>query len=191
MSETLETLEELCALVTAALSVDYGGAPNERVRDVPDLRTVRYYATLGLVDRPTRMRGRTALYGRRHLLQLVAIKRLQADGLTLHDIQQRMLGLSDREFEPIARLPKLPERPEGGPVPEAPRRRDFWKSVPEPVGDDPEASSAPTVVQGVPLNDRVVLLLPLRRSPDAADLEAIRVAAEPLFHLLERRRLIG
>ena len=45
---------------------------------VPDARTIRYYATLGLIDRPEAFRGRTALYGARHLSQLVAIKRLQA-----------------------------------------------------------------------------------------------------------------
>src|SRR5580765_6596611 len=89
------TLNELCTQVALALSTDYAGAPNDRVRDVPDRRTVRYYTTLGLIDRPAEMRGRTALYGRRHLLQLVAIKRLQANGLSLHEVQQRLLGQSD------------------------------------------------------------------------------------------------
>ena len=39
------------------------------------------------------MRGRTALYGLRHLLQLVAIKRLQAKGYTLEQVQQALEGL--------------------------------------------------------------------------------------------------
>src|SRR5262245_30045664 len=102
MSEMLLTIEELFAQVDLALSKNYPGAPNERVRDVPDRRTVRYYTTLGLIDRPARMRGRTALYGRRHLLQLVAIKRLQAMGSSLHEVQQRLLALSDPELEEIA-----------------------------------------------------------------------------------------
>ena len=76
--EPLWTIDELGAVVALALSVDYAGQANGRVREVPDRRTIRYYTTLGLIDRPARMRGRTALYGRRHLLQLVAIKRLQA-----------------------------------------------------------------------------------------------------------------
>src|SRR5947208_1913807 len=114
----LLTLDELCTQVAMALSSDYQGAPNERVRDVPDRRTVRYYTTLGLVERPAQMRGRTALYGRRHLLQLVAIKRLQANGLSLHEVQQQLLGLSDAELEPIARLPELPERPAAEPAAE-------------------------------------------------------------------------
>ena len=79
MKDSSWTLDQLCAQVSLALAVDYAGAPNERIRDVPDPRTVRYYATLGLLDRP-RIEGRTALYGRRHLLQLVAVKRLQGHG---------------------------------------------------------------------------------------------------------------
>src|SRR5260221_7241145 len=124
------TIDELSAAAEAALAEGYGGPPNGRVRDVPDRRTIRYYTTLGLIDRPARMRGRTALYGRRHLLQLVPIKRLQANGLSLHDVQQRLLALSDRELEPIARLPDLPQRPAAGTAPQA-ARRDFWKIVPE------------------------------------------------------------
>src|SRR5919202_2753219 len=99
------TLDELTAQVALALAVDSPGQPSGRVRDVPDARTVRYYTTLGLVDRPAGMRGRTALYSRRHLLQLVAIKRLQARGLPLAEIQQRLLGLSDAALRQLAQLP--------------------------------------------------------------------------------------
>ena len=54
------------------------GRPAARVRAVPDRRAIRWYTTIGLIDRPVAHRGRTALYGPRHLLQLVAVKRLQA-----------------------------------------------------------------------------------------------------------------
>src|SRR5580704_8169548 len=50
---------------------------NGRVRDVPNERLVRWYVTVGLVDPPLSRRGRVARYGRRHLLQLVAVKRRQ------------------------------------------------------------------------------------------------------------------
>ena len=73
------TLAELNERVREALAVDYVPASSARVRAVPDARTIRYYTTLGLIDRAAEMRGRTALYGERHLLQLVAIKRMQAD----------------------------------------------------------------------------------------------------------------
>jgi len=99
------TLQELSARVERALSRDYSGQENGRVREVPDARTIRYYTTLGLVDRPAAFSGRTALYGRRHLLQLVAIKRLQARGLSLAGVQEELLGLSDSALARIARLP--------------------------------------------------------------------------------------
>lgn len=99
------TLAELTDRVAAALAVGYHGQRSGRVRDVPDRRAIRWYTTLGLVDRPAAMRGRTALYGRRHLLQLVAIKRLQAEGRSLADIQVELAAASDEHLERIARLP--------------------------------------------------------------------------------------
>src|SRR3954464_14632726 len=101
----LWTIDELGVQVALALSVDYAGAPNGRVREVPDRRTIRYYTTLGLIDRPAEMRGRTALYNRRHLLQLTAIKRLQARGLSLTEVQARLVGLTGAKLEKIAELP--------------------------------------------------------------------------------------
>ena len=92
---TAWTIDELGAQVALALAADQIAMPNDRIREVPDLRTIRYYTTLGLIDRPLEMRGRTALYGRRHLLQIVAIKRLQARGLSLSEIQERLVGQSD------------------------------------------------------------------------------------------------
>src|SRR3954449_2818666 len=86
------TLDELVDRVRAALATEYAGAPNGRVRDVPDRRAIRWYATRGLVDRPIATRGRVALYGPRHLLQLVALKRRQAEGRTLAEIQPELTG---------------------------------------------------------------------------------------------------
>src|ERR1700676_2491652 len=91
----LWTLDELCDRVERALAVDYHGQASGRVRDVPDRRTIRYYTTLGLIDRPAAMRGRTALYGVRHVLQLAAVKRLQARSLSLAQVQARLVGLTD------------------------------------------------------------------------------------------------
>jgi len=71
-----------------------------RVAAAPDGRTVRYYGTLGLVDRPTIV-DREARYGRRHVLQLVAVKALQARGLPLAEIQARLYGRSNSELETL------------------------------------------------------------------------------------------
>ena len=128
------TLDDLSARVALALAEDYDGQPSGRVRDVPDPRTIRYYTTLGLLDRPTEMRGRTALYGRRHLLQLVAIKRLQTRGLSLSEIQERLLGLPNSRLESLAELPKNAEAgdPEFTPPKEETpdRSTSFWTAAP-------------------------------------------------------------
>jgi DNA-binding transcriptional MerR regulator len=184
--EPLWTLDELGATVALALSVDYAGQANGRVRDVPDRRTIRYYTTLGLIDRPAQMRGRTALYGRRHLLQLVAIKRLQARGATLAQLQEQLVGLTDAGLAKLARLPAeldLQGRPEPA---TGPSRRDgaFWKQL--PANED----EAEPTLQGIRLEDGVTLLLPAARPPEPDDIEAIRAVAAPLLKLLHQRRLL-
>jgi DNA-binding transcriptional MerR regulator len=107
MVEPRWTLDELAERVDAALAVDYHGQPSGRVRDVPDRRAIRWYTTIGLIDRPVAHQGRTALYGPRHLLQLVAVKRLQAKGLPLVAIQQELAGATDTELARVARLPAV------------------------------------------------------------------------------------
>ena len=75
--------------------------PNGQVRQLPGDRAVRYYTTIGLLDRPT-MRGRTAMYTRRHLAQLVAIKRLQQVGKSLADIQAMWSSIDDHKLARIS-----------------------------------------------------------------------------------------
>ena len=99
-------LEELVQLAGQALNAaPYEGQTSGRVRDVPDARTIRYYTTLGVLDRPLEMRGRTAYYGRRHLLQIVAVKRLQARGMSLVDIQKSVAGADNSSLKRWAALP--------------------------------------------------------------------------------------
>ncbi len=194
-STPLWTIEELTAQAALALSVDYAGQVNGRVRDVPDLRTVRYYTTLGLLDRPAAMRGRTGLYGRRHLLQLVAIKRLQVQGATLAELQTRLIGLTDGELAQVAKLPPEADRmpqPVPQPVPQPARRAEaFWKQPAVPMGPPREQPVQPSdgPMQGVRLDNGVTLLLTPARPLETDDLEAIRAAAAPLLKVLEKRRL--
>lgn len=88
---------DLPGLVAAARSL------LDRVGSPPDERTVRYYQTGGLVDRPARYEGRTALYGYRHLLQVLAIKLLQAEGHTLAQVQQALAGVPTAGLEEAVR----------------------------------------------------------------------------------------
>jgi DNA-binding transcriptional MerR regulator len=60
-------------------------------------RTVRLYATQGLIDRPGK-EGRSAVYGHRHLLQLVLVRALARRGLSLSAIAPFCV-LADADLE--------------------------------------------------------------------------------------------
>jgi DNA-binding transcriptional MerR regulator len=208
------TIDELGAQVALALSVDYNGPPNSRVREVPDRRTIRYYTTLGLIDRPIEMQGRTALYGPRHLWQLVAIKRLQARGLTLAEIQERLVGLTDAALRRLANLPEMETLAATAATPDTEPSRcteAFWTAAPAPLPETLEKLNEPDPIAAVlglagpdaqgpatgqsqplralPLDDEVLLILAPTRPLEEDDWSAIRVAAAPLLKLLETRRL--
>jgi DNA-binding transcriptional MerR regulator len=214
-AEIAWTIDELGAETARALSVDYEGPPNERVREIPDLRTIRYYTTLGLIDRPLGLRGRTALYGRRHLLQLVAIKRLQASGRTLADVQRHLVGLTDAALERLARLPQT--EPAAHPGERTAARgtgrrpsSSFWKAQPAAAApgkarsemtaqaaEPDHARQSPSLphpaarpLQGVRLHADLTLLVVSERHLDHDDMRAIHAAARPLIQELESRALI-
>jgi DNA-binding transcriptional MerR regulator len=74
-----------------------------RVTEIPDSRTVRYYQTSGIVDPPSRYRGRKAIYDYSHLLQILAIKLLQSQGLTLAQIQRALANAAAEDLEAAVR----------------------------------------------------------------------------------------
>lgn len=211
-TDELWTLDQLTELVGSALAVDYPGQVNGRVRAVPDRRAIRWYSTIGLVDRPAEMRGRTALYGRRHLLQLVAIKRLQSQGRTLAEIQAELSGATDRTLRTIAALPTESLAAAGSPVPEPmpepmpepaselvpelspelvpePARERFWVDRPAAAAD----ADGVALVTAIRLADGVTVVLdPIGVPPThltAEQLSALRSAAAPLLAELARQRL--
>lgn len=58
--------------------------------DIP-LRTIRFYITKGLVDRPQGAR-KTAVYTEKHAEQLITIKQLSSTGMTLEGIAKVLQG---------------------------------------------------------------------------------------------------
>jgi len=70
-----------------------------KVTDLPSERTVRYYVSRGLVDKPLGKRGTTSLFGYRHLLQLLVIKYLQYQYLPLEKIRIVLADRTNRELE--------------------------------------------------------------------------------------------
>jgi DNA-binding transcriptional MerR regulator len=191
---TLPDLVDEVAAQLAALPAPRNG----QVRAVPDDRTIRYYAAIGLLDRPLEMRGRTALYGRKHLAQVVAIKRLQSMGRSLAEIQELWPTLDD------ATLARMSGVVLDEPAPAAPRA-PFWKREPAAQGDDaPDGKPAPmsppapparpggAVELRVELAPNVTLSLALvddRVAISPADVRALRAAAAPLLAELASRRL--
>jgi hypothetical protein len=129
------TILELTELAADALAAGRGSGSvraNGRGRDVPNERLVRWYVTVGLVDPPLSRRGRVAQYGRRHLLQLVAVKRRQAERRSLAEIQAELSGATDETLAAIAHLPEdlaafahVPEA-QGTPEASGPARDRFW-----------------------------------------------------------------
>jgi hypothetical protein len=149
------------------------------------------------------------LYGRRHLEQVVAIKRLQARGLPLADIQQKLPALTDAELAALAALPATLDASEAvhGPEPKRESRRDrsFWNAEPPdaspvpspgtspgaPLAMDPVTHATPAVaVTGITLANGVTLTFPSERALSAADLEAIRAALDGVTETLRARGLV-
>lgn len=93
------SLIELSQAVENALAAEnlLDAQQDKRVSAAPDARTIRYYRSLHLLDRP-RIIGRQALYGERHLLQLLAIKALQGMSLPLSEIQAKLYGRTNQEL---------------------------------------------------------------------------------------------
>lgn len=131
-------LEEVTARALQAAGVN--SVDSGRVRSTPDVRSIRYYTTIGLLDRPAEMRGRTAYYNRRHVLQLMCIKRLQSQGKPLVEIQTQLAGATDKQLKKLAGLPasfwkqgttaSQPTKKESA---RKPRSESFWQTPPAPA----------------------------------------------------------
>ena len=147
-----------------------------RVQERPDVRTIRYYASLGLLGKPLYFQGRTAFYGERHVAQLVAIKRLQAQQLSLQEIQRRILGLSDEALYQIAGLAMS--------EPAAPARKRHWTALPLPLPEERPLEVKQTL--RLTLSPTVSLAIEgLSQIPTQAQLKKIQEAARLLLKQIE------
>jgi DNA-binding transcriptional MerR regulator len=194
------TILELTELAADALAAGRGSGSgsgsvraNGRGRDVPNERLVRWYVTVGLVDPPLSRRGRVAQYGRRHLLQLVAVKRRQAEGRSLAEIQAELSGATDETLAAVAQVPEALATPEAP----GPARDRFWarpssQREADTAGRAEERGADGTggIVQGVRLARGVTLLLEGGgRGPGPEDVTAIVNAARALLAELASRNL--
>jgi DNA-binding transcriptional MerR regulator len=71
------------------------------VTELPDERTVRYYLAEGLVPPAEEKQGTASVFGYRHLLQLLVVKKMQADGLPIRAIRELVTGKTERQLEKL------------------------------------------------------------------------------------------
>ena len=95
------TLDEL--VTEAARIIPYIALEQKRykVSVYPDERTLRYYINEGLVDKPSASKDTQSRFTYRHLLQILAIKHLQAQYLPLTKIKEMLAGLEEEQLEEI------------------------------------------------------------------------------------------
>ena len=79
------------------------GLAQERgtVTELPDERTIRYYLAEGLVSAAEEKQGTASVFGFRQLLQLLVVKRLQAERLSIRAIKELVAGKSERQLEKL------------------------------------------------------------------------------------------
>lgn len=71
---------------------------NTSARVAPSARAIRYYVSVGLMDRPNGL-GTAAFYGYRHLLQLLAVKTRQREGISLEAIRKELVDVTGDALE--------------------------------------------------------------------------------------------
>src|SRR5215813_4053951 len=69
------------------------------VTSVPDERTIRYYLAEGLIQAPEEKQGTASLFSYLNLLQLLTVKKLQAEHLPIRKIRELVAGKGEQELE--------------------------------------------------------------------------------------------
>lgn len=146
------------ALIEAADTLLPAIAPDQtryKVRERPDVRTIRYYVSQGLLPKPLGYDGGRARYGGVHLARLLLLKRRQAEHETLSRIARELAALDDTQV--IERLLDRPHqaRPRRvvGPLPSP-----SPESEPEP--EPPVAPLARAAATDTPSRARRLTLAP-------------------------------
>ena len=120
----------------------------ERLGEEITPRTVRLYATEGLIDRPGKD-GRRAVYGQRHLLQLLLVRSLARRGLSLSAIAPLVAGDDEALQEQLSQLDDGLEA--SAPATESNDALDYLQSI---QSSAPEASPSLLPLLGATLSSR-------------------------------------
>ena len=71
------------------------------VTSVPDERTIRYYLAEGLIQTPEEKQGTASVFNYLNLLQLLTVKKLQAEHLPIRKIRELVAGKTEQELETL------------------------------------------------------------------------------------------
>jgi DNA-binding transcriptional MerR regulator len=94
-------LDELIDVANSFIGLIAPEQPSERVSERLNERALRYYISEGIIDRPVGKSGTSSLYSNRHLLQILALKRLQSSFLPIKQIKEVLPDKSDDELRGI------------------------------------------------------------------------------------------
>jgi DNA-binding transcriptional MerR regulator len=155
-------------------------------------RLVRYYTTQGWLDRPLKQ-GREARYTYRHLLQLLVLRRLLAEGYSASSIAGLIDGQPDGTLEQLlqggAQLTLEAANPALAFLADIRDRREGSASAPSPGSPAPPPSPAETWTR-LPLTDGLELHLRSDFRPPATPAQRDRLLqciADHLAHLQSQR----
>lgn len=165
--------------------MDWQDGDSKRVAWTPSPRLIRYYTTLGLLDRAASFQGRVAFYSGKHLLQILAIKYLQTQNKTLEEIQKLILGLGEEALAQMLgiQLPlPAPEVIGAQPVETPSRRESFWQEIPSRRLRDPKPTGKSRLLQcHEPVSGMQILIDPAGLPKDF-DLENFLETIQELVH---------
>lgn len=167
-------LRDLVALARAILEASSVVPRSRAAQPHPTERTVRFYVSRGLVDCADG-RGTAAVYGFRHLLQVLAIKLQQMDGGSLADVSSAIAGLDDAALTTRVATTLGPAVP----APEELGGLEFLGGRVAQAPPPAEERRAPPAVMLV------------RRVPIAHGLDLLIEAAHPLFRLAGSERIVA
>ena len=68
---------------------------------VPDERTIRYYLAEGLIQAADEKQGTASVFTYKHLLQLIAVKKLQAEHLPIRKIRELVTDKDQQQLESL------------------------------------------------------------------------------------------
>src|SRR5215203_4920608 len=117
------------------------------VTSVPDERTIRYYMSEGLIQTPEEKQGTASVFEYRQLLQLVTVKKLQAEHFPIRKIRELVAGKSEQDLETLLGVAGTSTKKT-----RETEARQYLESLltPAPPASQSQISTPPVILDGSP-----------------------------------------